>query len=223
MFTVYKWYGDVPLYLYPFDVNALRNYLLSRYGSLKRGKDALRREYRCFLSENAIWRRVLATHIDDYVEPPAKPTLVLSVVMFRGTNPEFDYVSYLQSKGVDINPYTSPENLCFGFYCKHDFSILDEILGELAEKHLIRDAMIVNSIWYAKLDRRVNLRRLAETGLFVPSFSNTFKLVTGIVEYSKVAIFYTGTIRIMRALTPEQAMDVLGRVYALMLKHGALE
>jgi len=223
LFTVYKWYGNVPLYLYPLDMSSMRKYLIEKYGSLKRGKEALRHEYRCFLSENAVWRKVMVTHVDSYIEPPVSPNLILSVVMFRGTTPNFNYVEYLHSKGVNINPYTTSESLCFGFYCKDNFSKLDEILGELSEKHLIKDAMIVNSIWYTKLGRHVNLRRLAESGLFVPSFSNTFKLVTGVVEYSKVAIFYSGTIRIMRALTPEQAKDILGRVYALMLKYRALE
>jgi len=223
MFEVYKWYGNVPLYLYPLDPSALRSYLIARYGSLKRGKEAMRREFRCFLSENAIWRKLVATKIDDYAEPPVRPSLALTVVMFRGVDSSFDYVSYLRSKGVEVNPYTSPENLCFGFYCKESFDKVDEILEELADKHLIRDAMIVNSIWYAKLGRTVNLRRLAETGIFVPSFSNTFKLVTGIIGYSKVAVFYSGTVRIMRALTPEQANDVLGRLYGFMLRHGAVE
>jgi len=223
LFTVYKWYGDVPLYLYPLDISGMRRYLIEKYGSLKRGKEALRREYRCFLSENAIWRKVMAAHVDSYIEPPVSPNLILSVVMFRGTDPSFNYVEYLLSKGVSINPYTASESLCFGFYCKGDFKKVDEILGELSEKHLIRDGMIVNAIWYAKLGRPVNLRRLAESGLFVPSLSNTFKLVIGVVEYSKVAVFYSGTIRIMRALTPEQAKDILGRVYAVMLKYRVLE
>ena len=222
LLPVYKEYDGVPLYLYPDNVEEIRQYILERFGSVKRARSLLRNELRCFLSENAIWRRIIRVDVDTFEPPPAEPRLSLAVVMARGTRPDFDYVKYLESKGLSVNPYSFASRECIGFYCKNDFSIIDRVLSELAERKLIRDAMIVNGVWYAKLGRPVNLARLVDSGVFVPSTSKAFKLANGVVGTAKVAVFHTGTVRIVRALTPEQARDVLGRVYGLLRAYGAI-
>ena len=224
LLPVYKRYGDVPLYLYPENLEELRKYIVEKYGSIKKARPFIRRDLRCFLSENAIWKKVIRVDVEKYTEPPVEPRLSLAVVMARGTRKNFDYVGYLQSKGLDVNPYSyAGEGECFGFYCKNDFSIIDRVLSELAEKKLIKGAMIVNAVWYARLDRPVDLGKLINSGVFIPSTSQAFKMVTGIVGTAKVAVFHTGTIRIVKALTPEQARDILGRVYALLVKYGAIQ
>lgn len=226
LIPVYKYYGDVPLYLYP-NIDELRRRIVEKYGSIKHAKRHIREELRCFLSENAIWKKFVRTDVEDYAEPPVEPKLYLAVVMVRGTKENFNYIDYLRSRGLPINPYSYASSYgnsgkCFGFYCSN-FSIIDEVLSELAEKKLVDSAMIVNSVWYARLGKPVNLNKLVESGFFVPSTSRAFKLVTGVLGTSKVFVFHTGTVRIMRALTPEQAKSVLGKVYALMARYGAIQ
>jgi len=223
MLPVYKWYGDVPLYLYPPTLDKLRAEIVKRYGSLKRAREYIRKQFKCYLSENAIWKRIVRVPVDEYEEPPVEPKLSLAVVMVRGARKDFNYIEYLMSKGLPVNPYSyAGEGECFGFYCKGDFTIIDRVVGELAMNKLIKGAIIVNAVWYARLNRRVNLARLSNTGLFVPSTSS-FKMVSGVIETAKVAVFHTGTVRIVRALTPEQAREILGKVYAIMRRHGAIQ
>ena len=220
LIPVYKYYGDVPLYLYPSNIDEIRSLAIKRYGSLKKAKTQIREELRCFLSENAIWKRTVRADVEDYVEPPVEPMLRNAVVMMRGTREDFDYIEYLYSRGLSPNPYSNRE--CVGFYCK-DFSMIDKVISELAERRLIKSAMIINGVWYARLGKPVNLYKLVESGFFVPSISRAFKLAVGTLGASKIFVFHTGTIRMMPVLTPEQAKTVLGKVYALMIKHGAIQ
>jgi len=223
-FEIYKTYGDVPLYMYPVDkLFEMKKSAIDEYGGSKKAKEGISKKYKCFLSGDAVWRKIYTTDVEEYVDPPVEPKLAVSVIMFRGTDPSFDYISYLYTKGVKINPYSRRESLCFGFYCRDNLSKADEILGELADRKLIDSAMIVNSVWYAYLNKPVNLRNLTESSIFVMSFSDAFKLVHGVVRYAKVAVFHTGTVRILKAPTEKHARDILGRVYALMLKYKAIE
>lgn len=222
---------SVPIYYYPppQELQAIKELLVKKYGTVKRAKHELRRRFRCFLSENAIWRtKVYVQPVDESVEPPVKPRVTLINVMARGVKPlkDFDYLSFLRERGFKLNPYRSmsgDENktpFCFGFYSS-TFDKLASLVDDLGKRGLVDGAIIVNAVWYLRLDKPIDLSKLVNTGMFVSSMSN-FKAVTGIVEGVKVTVFNTGTIRVVRAPTPEIARDVLGKTYAIMLNSNAI-
>jgi len=215
---VYKWYGGVPLYVRPENIHEIVKSAIEEYGSKKRARAALREKYRCFLSDISM-RKVAYNSIPNYVKPPVEPELKNLVVMVRSSRKE-ECVEALRSLGVKINPLTYTPGPCAGFYGED--GTVDAVLGELSRRGLVDEAAIVNGVWYARLGGRVNLAKLSKTGSFVMSISQ-FKVATGTVGSFKVTVFHTGTVRIQGAATREQAVDALGRVYALMLELGALE
>lgn len=225
MFPVYKKYGNVPLYIYP-DNNRLRS-LIEKYGSVKKAKQVLRSTYRCFISENSYGRGSVVIDVDVYEEPPVSPVPVLLNVMCRtskhGRHLVTRVVRELEKMNVKINPYTyASKGSCIGFYPK-SFRELDNIMKWLVDRGLIEACMIVNGVWYARFGVPVNLVRLMETGVFILSASKSFKLVKGVIGRSSVSVFHTGTVRITNAYTPEQAQEVLGKVYGLMKRYNAIE
>lgn len=222
---LYK-YVSVPIYSHPTpsEIMSIRQVLVTRCGGVKKAKAVLRSMYRCFLSENTIWRvRVHVVRVPGYVEPPAPVVPTLINVMVRAKAPVGEVVTALEGHGVPINPYSSPAGSaggCVGFYVK-SFEQLEEIADSLGRAGLITDAMIVNAVWYMKLGKFIDLRALVNTGAFVPTASK-FKCVTGTVEDSKVTVFNTGAVRIMRAPRPDLAKTVAGKVYYLILANNAI-
>ena len=221
---------SVPLYYYPtpLELRTIKEILVRQYGTIKRAKAELRRRYKCFLSENAIWKtRVPEDEIDIYAKPPEYPRPVLINVMARGiVNPEeTDYMSVLRGR-VKLNPYRTPEGFknppfCFGFYAKK-FETVEELVDELGRSGLIDGAMIVNTVWYMKLGRQVNLGKLARSGYFVSMISN-FKAVLGVIDGIKVTVFNTGIVRIVRAPIPAIANEIAEKLYGLLLHLNAVE
>lgn len=225
--TLYKRVAGVPIYLYPTpaQIKEIRDEYVSRVGTLKRTRVLMRGEYRCFLSENALWKtRRMGLQLHEYVEPPSEPKLANLVVMGRATNSDCvdEAVSLLRKMGVKPNPYRSRRGRCFGFYVS-DMSMLDAVVEKLAERNLVEALMLTNGIWYVKLADKISFAPLIKSKLFIVTTSKSFKYIQTYIEHYSVNLFPTGKARIILALTPEQAKDVAGRLYALLLRHGAIE
>lgn len=221
---------SVPIYHYPLpqQLHSIKEQLLRKYGTMKRTKREIRKKYRCFLSENAIWKtKVYIPEVTVHAVPPVNPRVTLINVMARGLLPpkKFDYVSYIRNQGLKPNPYKSFSDkrrppFCFGFYVP-SFKKLEDIVDNLGARGLIDGAIVVNAVWYLKLGRPVNLSKLVKTNIFVSSTSN-FKAVTGVIDGVKVTVFNTGTIRLVRATTPEIAENVVGKTYGVITESKAL-
>lgn len=217
---------SVPIYSHPTpsELMKMRQVLVSACGGVKKAKSVLRGQYRCFMSENTLWRaRIHRVAIDGYAEPPTPVVPTLINVMVRARAPLSVVAEALVKSGVPINPYSSPSDAtgtCIGFYAK-SFEQVERVVDSLGKLGLISDAMIVNAVWYMKLGRIINLLALANTGIFVYA-ATKFKCVTGTVDDSKVTVFNTGTVRIMRAPRPDIAKSVAGKVYYVLLKSNAL-
>lgn len=217
---------SVPVYAHPTpsELLEIRQRLVSEYGSVKKAKTVLRSMFRCYLSENSIWRvRVYRVSVNGYAEPPSHPTPSLINVMTRTMVRAQDVIEELRRLGVALNPYSSPsvnENACVGFYSK-SFDQMERVVDSLGRKGMIKDAMILNVVWYLNLGGMVNLQALVDTGVFAFTTSR-FKYVTGTIDDSKVAVFNTGNVRILRAPVPDVAKKVAGKVYYLVLESGAL-
>lgn len=217
---------SVPIYSHPTpsEVMKIREKLFAICGNVKKVKSILRTSYRCFMSENVMWRaRVHSVHVDGYAEPPVPVVPTLINVMVRTLVPAPAVIDALRKFGVSINPYSSPPestNACLGFYTK-SFEHVEQVVDELGRAGLISDAMIVNAVWYMRLGRFINLLTLVSTGIFVYAASK-FKCVTGTIEDSKVTIFNTGTVRIMRAPRPDIAKSIAGKVYYVLIASNAI-
>lgn len=212
---------SVPIYIHPTpsELMKIRQTLASEYGGIKKAKVVLRNQYRCFLSENSIWKvRVHKIDIAGYMEPPPLvPSLILA--MARSTRVS-SVIEELRKRGLPPNPYSSLSGSCVGFYVD-SFEKLEQVVDDLGSAGLITDAMIVNVVWYMKLNRLINLSKLIETGIFAHTASK-FKCVTGTIEDSKVTVFNTGTVRILRAPKPDYAKEIAGKVYYILNKYNAI-
>lgn len=217
---------SVPIYSHPTpsELMMIRQRLVEQCGGVKKAKSLLRSNYRCFISENAIWQvRVHKIRVNGYIEPPVavQPTLINAMV--RTSVPVGKVVEALKNIGVPVNPYSSPldaTNACIGFYAR-TFEQLEQIVDRLGTAGLITDAMVVNAVWYMKLGKYVDLYSLVNTGIFVHT-SSKFKSVTGTIDDSKITIFNTGTIRIMRAPRPDIARLIAGKVYYLLVSSNSI-
>lgn len=215
---VIRRYGSVPLYAYPFD-------LLASAPRSKQVRRELREKLRCFVSESAIWHALPPAEINAYADPPSRPVPRHFVVMCRG-DPSTDRVKLVESAGGRPVPYSyvrgSP---CFGFYAGN-LAEVDRVMWVLASRGAVREAMVVNSLWSAQLGRPVALRRIgappmppAGDGEGPRPWGQWVKLRVG---YYRVAVFYTGTVRIHGPATEDEALDALGRLYGYLLEVGAV-
>lgn len=216
---------SVPLYHYPDYgwVEKLRREILSHFGSLKAGKDIVRREYRCFFSENFIWKKIFI--IEDIGEevPPNPPVLSLLVIMCRGALPadKVDYGSIIRSMGLKPNPYVgSRDEPCVGFYAK-SFDEAVKAVDRLGREGVIRDAMIVNGVWHMTLPSRINIAVLAKQGIFIPS-TRGFDSATAYIDGAAVTVFRRGKVRIAKATTQETAERIARKTYYLLLTSRSL-
>lgn len=226
LFPVYM-SKPVPIYLHPSPsmLRSLVESLKRVHGSYREARRVMRRALRCFISENTIWKcRVHGVRVDGYSEPPAPPVLTHAVVMVRGATDLVSLLGEIRSLGVRVNPYAVPapgpgDYSCAGFYAG-SFEEIERVVSTLGERGVICDAMIVNAVWYMRLGSLVDLRALTSTRYFVPTLR--FNAVVGTIEESKVIVFSTGTVRINRALSPQDARAVAGKLYYLLRESGAL-
>lgn len=215
---------SVPLYRYPSidDFNALKSAYIGKFKTKKEFKKFVRDKYRCYLSENSIWK-LSRKYIDVDYEADLPESLIPSpsvvVVMFRKLSPSAD--DYIKSLNLKVNIFSNAnKELCGGFYSK-SFEDAEYVVNRLGESNLIRDAMIVNATWFLKLNQYPNLFKLKDSGIFVPSINNR-KAVEGSIRDSKVIIFATGTIHILKAVTPEIAYEIARKTYGILKRYGAI-
>lgn len=213
---------SVPLYYYPSidDFNALKRAYIDKFETKKEFKNFVRNKYRCYLSENSVWK-LSRKYIDiDYeADLPEAPMPSVVVVMFRKLSPSAD--DYIKSLNLKVNFFSNAnKKLCGGFYSKN-FEDVEYAVNKLGENNLIKDAMIVNATWFLRLNQQLNLFKLKDSGIFVPSVKNK-KSVNGNIRDAKIIIFSTGTIYILKAVTPAIAYKIARKTYGVLKKYGAI-
>ena len=212
---------SVPLYHYPTSRDFERIVeALGRGLPTKRAlKDVLRERYRCYLSEVGIWRRLAerGADVDAEADPPSPPSPALVVVMYRRLRPDAEDV--VRSLGLRPSVYSGASPACGGFYAR-SFEDAERAVDELGRRGAIADAMIVNATWTMRLGRSVNIFRLAESGVFVPSVRNR-RIVVGRVGDAAVVVSASGVVYMAKAVTPEIAYSVARKVCGLVEKYGA--
>lgn len=217
LYKLYKEVNGVPVYIRPSNF----------YGVISNvTRDdvrALREKYRCFISENVRWKaRVKSIIHDDVIDDAKFTSKLVRIILMGRANSEKDKVeveSKLRSMGIKLNPYGMGSPICFGFYLK-SFNDIDRVVGNLIGK--VDAVAIVNTVWYLKFNRLLNLRRLIEKGGFTPREEKAFKAVMGVVNYSTVRVFYNGTVGVYAPHTPE-SITVLGKqLFSLFDRVGAL-
>lgn len=207
----------------PEDLLRLEVEYLKKYGATKDAKEALKRDYPCFVSENAFWKVRRYRVVDvERVERAGVPLHVSLLVVMGQGSPGEDYVSLLRRLGVKPVPYRSPETArrrCFGFYAK-TYEDVYRIADALAAHGAARFA-VVNGVWHAQLPSRVTFRPLLQSGYFVLSTARTFKFVKLETGMRTVLVFPSGRVRILNATVPDDAERVLDITYTLIKRYNA--
>jgi hypothetical protein len=209
---VYRVVNGVPIYMRP----------LNLYDRIKHVPgDILRKKNRCFLSENSRWK----SRVKSIIHTERSPVdfdlkLVKIIVMGRAKSPrdKEECEKTITNMGLRLNPYGMGSEVCFGFYAV-SFDDIEKVVRALSNR--IDGVAIVNTVWYIKYPAMINLKKLIEVG-FTPREEKAFKAVTGVLNYSTVRIFYTGTVGVYAPHT-EESVKVLGeQLYDLLRRVGAL-
>lgn len=207
----YKVVDGVPVYIRPLDL----------YGRIKDVPVAsLRGEFRCFISENAKWKSRLKGLVHGEREAADyRVDLVKVIVMGRAKTPEGKVLAEraLSSMGLKLNPYGHASSVCFGFYLD-SFDMLDGVVRGI--RGWVDALAIVNTVWYVRYGRMVNLRRLVEAG-FTPR-GDAFKVAAGVVNNSILRVFHNGTVGVHSPHTEATVRVLAEQVYSLFRKLGAL-
>jgi len=220
---VWKVVAGVPVYRH-VPRTRLKEYLASVLGVEK--VSCYRREIchllRCYYACMNCGRKISRTRLpDEFIEPDFPYNVHMVRLALRVKNPEdLPRVNdILAEAGYHVTRKLKYSRYC-AFVTLRDYNSVDDVISLVAR--YLEGAKIIVSLWYGRLGRYVNLRRLVESNYFVPETSDFFKLVKGLFEDTHVSVFYNGTIRVYAALTPDEGRVYMGRVYALLKRVGAI-
>ena len=155
--------------------------------------------------------------VDKEADCGAEPRVSLIVTMVQAKDKRC-VEETVQKHGASLVPFHYFSNQCSGFYA-HSFGDVYRIADELSSRGCVGAVGIVNTVWYVKLNRIINLNKLVTYG-FMPH-SGEFHAVLGYINYVPVKIFYKGTIGIYGALLPDDARKVARKVCYVIMRAGA--
>jgi len=207
----YKDVEGVPIYIRP----------LNLYDRIKNIPFPLvRKKYKCFISENTKWKsRVKTLMYNEHESANYDLELIKIVIMGRSKSREdkLSAENTLSAIGVKLNPYGSASDVCFGFYL-NSFDEIDDVVRSIKDK--VDAVAIVNTVWYIKYGKMINLKKLIDTLSFTPH-GISFKTVSGVVNYSAIRVFYNGTTGVYSPYTESSIKLLAEQIYSLFRSVGA--
>lgn len=225
----------------PSELEDILTYLTEQYGSERRARTILRKNYRCVLSVNSFWKGKysLTYSPSDDVEPlPVRQTLMIVMTRCKDTRARKKCGEIIEKLRevypVGVNPYSISD--CFGFYISNKcgspvcfeedeysrlrkpYSVLSSVLSYI--KPYTELVAIVNAVWYARVNGYVVFRPLLDSYLAVPT--SRFSAVRVTLNDISFTVFRTGKIRITHVLTPEDAVYASKLIHSFLKEKGAL-